>query len=182
MPPAPSAASRSRAAVMRDTQLTTDLPAPHTGQALRVLLVEPEAAARTVLREGIRTIARVAAYDDFWSARAGVLGGSFDFLVTNARLGAYNGVHLVYIAGAHGVSARSIVYTGRDDAGVACDVQDAGAFYETHDRLVVTLTAYLRGPLPQRDRRQPGGAHGLSGAVCVSGRRCWDHHVASASP
>jgi DNA-binding NtrC family response regulator len=166
---------------MRDTtRNTTDVAAPHPAHALRVLLVEPEAVARTVLRDGIRTIAEVAAYDDFWSARAGVLDGSFDFLVTNARLGAYNGVHLVYIAGAHGVSAHSIVYTGRHDAGVACDVQDAGAFYETHDRLVVTLTAYLRGPLPRRDRRRPDGAHGLPGAVSVSGRRCWDHHVASA--
>ncbi len=166
---------------MRDTEPTTDLATPQTGQALRVLLVEPEAAARTILRDGIRTIARVAAYDDFWSARAGVLDGSFDFLVTNARLGAYNGVHLVYIAGAHGVPVHSIVYTGRHDAGVACDVQDAGAFYETHDRLVVTLTAYLRGPLPRRDRRDPSGAHRPSDAVCGSGRRCSDHHVASAS-
>src|SRR3979409_2392123 len=98
---------------MSDTEHTTDLATLHTGQALRVLLVEPEAVARTVLEDGIRTIAQVAAYDDFWSARAGVLDGSFDFLVTNARLGAYNGVHLVYIAGAQGVSAHSIVYSGR---------------------------------------------------------------------
>ena len=166
---------------MRDTQHPTDLVTPHTGQGLRVLLVEPEAVARTILQDGIRTIARVAAYDDFWSARARVLDGSFDFLVTNARLGAYNGVHLVYIAGAHGVPAHSIVYSGRHDAGVACDVQDAGAFYETHDRLIVTLTAYLRGPLPRRDRRHPSGAHRPSGAECVSGRRCSDHHATSAS-
>jgi DNA-binding NtrC family response regulator len=166
---------------MRDSQDTTDMATPRTGQALRVLLVEPEAVARTVLEDGIRAIAQVAAFDDFWSARAGVLDGSFDFLVTNARLGAHNGVHLVYIAGAHGVPAHSIVYSGRHDAGVASDVQDAGAFYETHDRLVVTLTAYLRGPLPRRDRRRPDGAHRLAGAESVSGRRCWDHHIASAS-
>jgi len=160
---------------MRDTQHATDPPARDTGLALRVLLVEPLSGTRETLQDGIRTIARVAAYDDFWSARAGVLDGSFDFLVTNARLGAYNGVHLVYLAGAHGIAAHSIVYSDTHDAGVASDVQLAGAFYETHDRLVVALTAYLRGPLPRRDRRNPDGAHRLPDAFYASGRRCWDH-------
>jgi hypothetical protein len=165
---------------MLDAHHATDPAARHTGLALRVLLVEPLSLTRELLQVGIRTIARVAAYDDFWSARAAVLDGSFDFLVTNARLGAYNGVHLVYLAGAHGIAAHSIVYSDRHDAGVACDVQVAGAFYETHDRLAVALTAYLRGPLPRRDRRNPSGADRLPDAVCANGRRCWDHHVGSA--
>ena len=161
---------------MPDAQHATPLATDPTRLAPRVLLVEPAAVTRTILLDAIRTIARVAACDDFWSARVGVLDGSFDFLVTNARLGAYNGLHLVYLAGAHGVSARSIVYSDRHDAGLACEVQRAGAFYETHDRLVVTLTAYLRGPLPRRDRRDPGEMSRPRSALWVSGRRGSDHH------
>lgn len=164
---------------MPDAQHATALTTDPTRPALRVLLVEPEAATRAILLDGIGTIARVTACDDFWSARVCVLDGSFDFLVTNSRLGAYNGLHLVYLAGTHGVSARSIVYSERHDAGVAYDVQRAGAFYETHERLVVTLAAYLRGPLPRRDRRDPDEAGRLHSAVYVSGRRGSDHHGAS---
>jgi hypothetical protein len=165
---------------MLDTQHATHLATEHTGLSpIRVLLVEPDAFTRTVLRDRFQTVARVATCDDFWSARVGVLDGSFDFLVTNARLVTHNGLHLVYLTAAHRVSARSIVYSDRHDAGVACDVQHAGAFYETHDRLAVTLTAYLRGPLPPRDRRDPDDADRLPSSVLGAGRRSWDQHVAS---
>jgi hypothetical protein len=163
---------------MLDTQHTPAL-ATGAGLALRVLLVEPDSITRTVLRDGLQTIVRVVAYHDFWSARVHVLDGSFDFLVTNARLGTFNGLHLVYLAAAHGVPARSIVYSDRHDVGVACDVQRADAFYETHDNLVVTLTAYLRGPLPPRDRRNPHSDHRPLSAAFAGGRRCSDQHVAS---
>src|SRR5437870_1789141 len=128
--------------------MPSSLPTP-----ARVLLVEPEAATRTLLQEVARTIAQVDGHADFSMARERLFAASFDFLVTNLRLGAYNGLHLVYLAAANGSSARSIVYSDHLDLGLAREAQRAGAFYETRDCLAVTLTAYLRGTLPERDRR-----------------------------
>jgi hypothetical protein len=144
---------------------------------LRVLLVEPEALPRQVLLEAASGVARVSARARFPNARTDLLNGAFDFLVTNARLGAYNGLHLVYLAAVGGVPTRSIVYSESQDLGLALEVQRAGAFYETRECLPVTLTAYLRGILPVRDRRDPRVDDRPAGVP--GGRRRWDRHVAS---
>src|SRR5712692_3877848 len=139
--------------------------------ALRVLLVEPRADTRTVLKKAASAIARVAAHAKFSSARARLGDASFDFLVTNLRLEAYNGLHLVYIAAAEGISARSIVYSDRHDVGLARETQRAGAFYETRECLPVTIAAYLRGTLPPYDRRDPAVKDRR--VMFRGGRRCW---------
>jgi DNA-binding NarL/FixJ family response regulator len=145
----------------------------------RVLLVEPEAATRAILKQVVQAIADVDGQGRFSTARLRLLGTSFDFLVTNLRLGAYNGLHLVYLASTAGIPTRCIVYTDRPDSGLAREAQRAGAFYETRDCLAVTLTAYLQGAVPHRDRRDPSVPDRR--ALFRGGRRCWDHHVASLS-
>ena len=145
--------------------------------ALRVLLVEPEVLARQILLDAASGVARVSARARFSKARTDLRGGTFDFLVTNVRLGAYNGLHLVYLAAVDGISTRSIVYSEGQDLGLALEVQRAGAFYETRECLPVTLTAYLRGVLPVRDRRDPRVDDRPAGVP--GGRRRWDRHVAS---
>jgi DNA-binding NarL/FixJ family response regulator len=155
-------------------------PAPsaeYRQPVLRVLLVEPEALARQVLHDAASGVARVSARARFSKARTDLRGGAFDFLVTNVRLGAYNGLHLVYLAAVDGISTRSIVYSEGQDLGLALEVQRAGAFYETRECLPVTLTAYLRGVLPVRDRRDPRVDDRPAGVP--GGRRRWDRHVAS---
>jgi hypothetical protein len=101
---------------------------------------------------------------------------AFDFMVVNVRLGAYNGVHLVYLDSAHGFGARSIVYAVHHDVGLAGQARDAGAFYETFDRLPVALEGYLRGALPSRDRRDPARVDRRASAA-RGGRRRWDRHL-----
>jgi DNA-binding NtrC family response regulator len=151
--------------------------AEHRQPLLRVLLVEPEAVPRQVLLDAASGVARVSARAHFSKARTDLRDGAFDFLVTNVRLGAYNGLHLVYLAAVDGIPTRSIVYSERQDLGLALEVQRAGAFYETCECLPVTLTAYLRGTLPVRDRRDP---HVDDRAAAVpGGRRRWDRHAAS---
>lgn len=142
----------------------------------RVLLVEPETATRAVLRQSVQEIADVDGQGRFSTARLRLVGTPFDFLVTNLRLGAYNGLHLVYLASSAGHSARCIVYGDRHDVGLAREAQRAGAFYETRDCLQVTLTAYLQGALPERDRRDPATPDRRS--PFRGGRRCWDKHLA----
>ena len=64
-------------------------------------------------------------------SRARLERGLFDFLVTNIRLNAYNGLQLVYLRSPGQVETRPIVYTDKPDPGLGRQVQRAGAFYET---------------------------------------------------
>src|SRR5204863_9099611 len=91
---------------------------------------------------------------DFESARRRLGAMRFDFVISNLRLGAFNGLHLTYAATAT-APVRCIVYTDAREPALAQDVLRAGAFYEGTDRLPVTLTAYLSGELPPTDRRDP---------------------------
>jgi DNA-binding NtrC family response regulator len=154
----------------RDAVLESPVP--------RLLLVEPEPVTRAVLQRATRAVARVISYSEFSGAqRCLKKRSSLDFLITNVRLGIYNGLHLVYLAAAHGIRARSIAYTEQRDAGLGKEAQRAGAFYETSTCLAVTLTAYLRGTLPPHDRREPSIQDRRT--IFRGGRRCWDHHIAA---
>jgi DNA-binding NtrC family response regulator len=145
----------------------------------RVLIVEPDDARRAALRRAAAgSGSRVTTCADFVSARASLRDGAFDFLVTNLRLGAFNGLHLVYLAASACASSRSIVYDDADDRCLAREVQNAGAFYEVRQYLPLTLTSYLRGPLPQHDRRDPNAAD--PGAFLAGGRRRRDRLAGAA--
>jgi DNA-binding NtrC family response regulator len=145
-----------------------------------LLLVEPEPATRALLQRAMRMVAHVVIHSDFPTARRCLKeGSSLDFLITNVRLGIYNGLHLVYLAAAQGIPARSIVYTDHRDVGLAKEAQRAGAFYETITSLPVTLIAYLRGTLPPEDRREPSVQDRRT--IFRGGRRRWDHHMTGPS-
>jgi DNA-binding NtrC family response regulator len=120
-----------------------------------VLLVEPDGTALTILRNAGGFVADIEGCADFVSARARAVTGEFDFLITNLRLEAYNGLHLVYLAISARSTTRSIVYTERRESNLAREVQEAGAFYELRHRLPYALESYLLGRLPPADRRNP---------------------------
>jgi DNA-binding NtrC family response regulator len=145
--------------------------------AARVLLVEPHDRFRSSLEDAaLEADAFVDVQSDFEGARRRLSEFAYDFLVVNVRLGAYNGVHLVYLDSARGFGARSILYTVHHDAGLAEQAREAGAFYETFDRLPVALKGYLHGALPARDRRDPV-RHDRRTAAARGGRRRWDRHL-----
>ena len=52
---------------------------------------------RGILHAAASALAHVESHGRFETARARLDLTLFDFLVTNARLGAYNGLHLVYL-------------------------------------------------------------------------------------
>jgi len=120
-----------------------------------ILLVEPNAAVASDLRHALMLVASVEACPDFAGARTRLLTDDYDFLVTNLRLRAFNGVHLVYLAKSSGVTTRSIVYTERREAALAREAQAAGAFYELRDRLPYVICSYVKATLPSADRRDP---------------------------
>ena len=148
---------------------------PSHASRTTILLVEPAAAARAILHTAASTFAHVESHAGFEPARARVLLALFDFLVTNVRLGAYNGLHLVYLRSPGKDMPRAIVYSDERDPGLAREAQRAGAFYEVATCLPVTLRAYITKALPARDRREP--ATWDRRGMFRGGRRCWDLHL-----
>ena len=151
-------------------------PVPRT----KILLVEPDDGARVVLYAAASALGQVESHRRFETARARVRLEAFDFLLTNVRLDAFNGLYLVYLREQGLGAPRAIVYSAERDPGLARQAQRAGAFYETRECLPVTLGAYLRGTLPIRDRRDPASLDRRG--VFRAGRRCWDLHLAHLRP
>src|SRR6266404_2153026 len=99
----------------------------------RILLVEPNTLTRETLASILVGVADVEAYADFRAARHVVAAAPYDLLVTQLRLGAFNGLHLVHLARPRQI--RCVVYAAVTDPVLARIAQSAGAFYETMDRL-----------------------------------------------
>jgi DNA-binding NarL/FixJ family response regulator len=109
-----------------------------------VLLVEPHEASRGSLRTLAGVLGNVETCATFEAARARLMASPVDFLVTNVRLGAFNGLHLVYLSQASKRPApRAIVYNDGPDIGLAREAERAGASYV--DSLPDSLAAYLDG-------------------------------------
>ena len=139
-----------------------------------VLLVEPNPRIADTLEESIRPLAQVYHHLEFESARRQLGTLRFDFVVSNLRLGAFNGLHLTYAVNAVSPT-RCIIYTESREPPLAQDVRRAGAFYEVLDRLPVTLPAYLAGGLPSADRRDPAVPDRRT--PFRGGRRVWDRQL-----
>jgi len=123
-------------------------------ESKEILLVDPDPDGLRALHSALRPLADVEACSEFRAARTRLLGPQPpDLLVTNIRLEAYNGLHLVLLAA--GTHTRCIVYSTFDDLVLAREVQAAGAFYERAKRLPQTLPAYVNAMLPRHDRRDP---------------------------
>jgi len=118
-----------------------------------LLIVEPDDDWSLRLRDVATRLTRVKVCRDFASARRELSARPFEFVVTNIRLEAYNGLHLVYMASYAAPGCRAIAYTDVWDVWLAAEAQQAGAFYDTRDCLPVTLPRFLTAQLPAADRR-----------------------------
>lgn len=120
-----------------------------------MLLVDPLAHGKPMraLQSTIISIAHVTATDNFFSAREALLGDLFpDFLVSAARLGPFNGVHLALLADR--ARTTCIIYAREHDVYLAREVQRAGAFYARWQRLSLVLSSFERAAtLPTCDQR-----------------------------
>ncbi len=121
----------------------------------KILVVDSDPSMVQALRSGVGFVADVDECEEFLAAREALLRVPPDFLVTNLRLGAYNGLHLVYLAMGNGRGTRSICFSSFVDLPLIHEAQSIGAFFEPPARIPHTLAAYLRAPLPARDRRIP---------------------------
>lgn len=121
----------------------------------RVLLVETDPGFLRLLEQVAAPLSDVDAFDDFQSARNALMAGGYDLILANIRLGAHNGLHLMYLARAAGLPVRTVAYSDPIDPLLAREAQRSGAFYEPMIRLPYSLPAYVAGELPQLDRREP---------------------------
>jgi len=109
---------------------------------------------------------------NFGDARAYLDAVHYDLVVTNLRLGEFNGIHLAYMVNLAGVPTHVLVYADSRDVASARDIQRAGALYEDTERLPVVLPAYIGATLPPVDRRDP--LQFDRRRVFRGGRRAWD--------
>jgi hypothetical protein len=121
----------------------------------RLLLVEPDGWLRGRLHGVASTHAEIHADAAAPAARARLLSGAYDWLVTNIRLDAYNGLHLAYLANLTARPMRIVVYGEAGDLALAREAQMLGAFFEPRMRIAEALAGYLATDLPASDRRTP---------------------------
>jgi DNA-binding NtrC family response regulator len=121
----------------------------------QLLIVEPDLAFRTFLQKMVDGRAAVETAADFPTARARLFAAPFDLVVTNLRLGAFNGLHLAYLLASTGRLPRVVVYSDRFDPLLAREGQRAGTFCELQQRMPYALPSYLGANLPPLDRRAP---------------------------
>src|SRR5687767_4132520 len=113
-----------------------------------VLLVDPDSDTIRSLQAGVANVASTRACCDFVTARRVLTELIPDLMVTNARLGEYNGLHLAYFGKSLGLRTRAIIYADYHDAVLAEEVHSLGAFFELRSTLRHTLAAYLSHGLP----------------------------------
>ena len=105
-------------------------PAPSATAKLRLLIVDDDVslldAMQRALRDSMRT---VVACDSFEKARQMLKDQSFDALITDVRLGAFNGLQLAVMAHDMYPAMRLIVFSGFDDPVLRADAEQLGAAY-----------------------------------------------------
>ena len=116
-----------------------------------ILVVEPKPESRALLQDAAGRYGHVESFPSFESARVRLAAGSFDCLVTNLRLAAFNGLHLVYLSRLHGSGARTLVYSDVLDPSLAREAHAAGAAYSDLERIQQLLAANL-DPQPAMSR------------------------------
>jgi hypothetical protein len=135
-----------------------------------VIFVDPDIEQLSSVWAELQFIAEVEVYQDFRAARARLFTRPPDLLVTNLRLGAYNGLHLVHLA--QGSPTRCVVYASHNDDVLTRQIKDVGAFYEFTERIPRVIASYVRALLPARDLRDPSVPDRRR--VHRGGRRCTD--------
>ena len=105
-------------------------PVPSATDKLRILIVDDDVslldAMQRALRDSMRT---VVACDSFEKARQMLKDQTFDALITDVRLGAFNGLQLAVMARDMYPDMSLIVFSGFDDPVLRADAEQIGATY-----------------------------------------------------
>src|SRR6478735_2060952 len=94
----------------------------------RVLIVDDDASLLEALERGLEYHGLdVVAHGTFEAARRALRTDSFDALLTDVRLGAFNGLHLAVEARNSHPDIRIVVFSGFDDPVLRSEAEHIGA-------------------------------------------------------
>lgn len=98
--------------------------------ALRILIVDDDTGLLDAMQRSLRdSVKTVVACDSFEKARQVLKDQSFDALITDVRLGAFNGLQLAVMARDMHPNMRLVVFSGFDDPVLRADAEQIGAIY-----------------------------------------------------
>ena len=118
-------------------------------RARKILLIEDDAELLVALVRAFREAGlEVLACGTLEECREALRNQSFDVLVTDIRLGAFNGIQLAVVARDLHPSIRIIVYSGFDDPVLRAEAERIGATYMVKPVPVSALLEHIRQPLP----------------------------------
>ncbi len=96
----------------------------------KILIVDDDPALLEALERAFRDAGEdVVAHGSFEEARKALRTTSFDALITDVRLGAFNGLQLAVMARDAHPEIRLIVFSGFDDPVLRSDAEHIGAVY-----------------------------------------------------
>lgn len=102
----------------------------NTSARHRVLIVDDEPALLEALKIALeRGQCDVTACRTFEEARQHLLTKHFDVLVTDVRLGAFNGIQLAVVARDRNAAMKIVVFSGYDDPVLRSEAANLGASY-----------------------------------------------------
>ncbi len=112
---------------------------------MSALVVEPEAAERTLLVSTLRAVGMtVTAVDDYASARAALLHRAPSVLIAEIRLGKHNGLHLVDLGRWLRPRMIPVVTSSYCDPVLTHDAEEMGAIFVQKPFTTSRLIALLR--------------------------------------
>jgi two-component system response regulator YesN len=97
---------------------------------LRLLIVDDDVGVLEAMQKSLRDSVRsVVACETFERARQMLKDQPFDALITDVRLGAFNGLQLAVMAHDMYPEMRLVVFSGFDDPVLRADAEQIGATY-----------------------------------------------------
>jgi DNA-binding response OmpR family regulator len=106
------------------------MPMPDTVHRQKILIVDDDPSLLEALERSFLEAGQdVVAYDSFEEARRVLQTTRFDALITDVRLGAFNGLQLAVIGRDTYPDIRLIVFSGFDDPVLRTEAEHVGATY-----------------------------------------------------
>lgn len=96
----------------------------------KIMIVDDDPSLLEALERAFREAGEdVVAHGSFEEARRALQSTSFDALITDVRLGAFNGLQLAVMARDQGPEIKLIVFSGFDDPVLKAEAERVGAVY-----------------------------------------------------
>lgn len=123
------------------------------GRTRRVLIVDDDLSLLAAIERAFQDAGEnVVATSTFEEARRVLRDQAFDVLVTDIRLGAFNGLQLAVIARHSYPSIRLLVFSGFDDPVLRAEAEHLGAQYLVKPVTSAHLLSLIRQPRSESTR------------------------------